>query len=368
MSRIKTDATGVYYRLDAKQQRRYIIWHKDGASRDVFETLPLGTTFQQAKAARAERVGREHSGSHLIVRNDTVADLFDEWQAEQIALGRLAPRTLVSYGDSGKHLNRILGRRRVRDITVDDIATMIETLEKEGLSKSTIKNVLVPTSRLFAYARRKRIVAVNPVQALDKADRPKGKVREIRVLTPEEIRGLLGEAESKSSLLLELLLGTGLRISEALALRWDDVDLERLELHIRRAKTEAGTRTVVITPRIAGVLRRLRLRGELGSELVVGFSSGNPFTRQYVRHNYLLPALKRAGLEDSGITLHSLRHTYASILIGQGADVTFVASQMGHSSPVVTLSTYAKLFNPEGRRDEFRTKLEQAWGQIRRVS
>jgi integrase len=84
--------------------------------------------------------------------------------------------------------------------------------------------------------------------------------------------------------------------------------------------------------------------------------------RNYILAKVLKPATKAAGVTE--VTLHELRHTFASILIGQGFDVTFVADQLGHSDPGITLKVYAKLYDPAQRRNEAREKLQTAFGGL----
>jgi integrase len=72
--------------------------------------------------------------------------------------------------------------------------------------------------------------------------------------------------------------------------------------------------------------------------------------------------VKDAGLSD--ITPHALRHTYASMLIAQGRDPVYVADQLGHSTPVITLRTYAHLFRAAQREVRSREQLEAAYGPL----
>jgi integrase len=78
-------------------------------------------------------------------------------------------------------------------------------------------------------------------------------------------------------------------------------------------------------------------------------------------------ALERAGVVGEGtqrVRWHDLRHTYASLLIAQGADVVFVSRQMGHASPSITLSVYAHLFDGARHADRTRAALEAGFGTM----
>jgi integrase len=77
-------------------------------------------------------------------------------------------------------------------------------------------------------------------------------------------------------------------------------------------------------------------------------------------------AVVRAGLDEEGkpnLRFHDLRHTYASMLIGQGEDVTYVASQLGHP-PKITLDVYARLFDRQARAQTAKARMESAHGKL----
>ncbi len=149
----------------------------------------------------------------------------------------------------------------------------------------------------------------------------------------------------------------GLRIGELLALQWEDVDLLNGELHVRESKTEAGVRTVVVPDFLVRELADLP-----DTEGHVFKTQDGAAMHPRTVSRALEAALKRAGVERC--RFHDLRHTYASILIGMGQDVTLVADQMGHSSPKVTLTTYAKLFNPTSRRAEMKKQMQNNFSLV----
>jgi integrase len=168
-----------------------------------------------------------------------------------------------------------------------------------------------------------------------------------------------------------ILLGTGLRRGELLALRWQDVDLDGATLRVEQAleetkrgrlvfkapKTRHGRRTVTLPPFIVALLRDLRRTqqeqrlafgrgGKLPADALVfpdwdgSARSPHTLTQQWRK------AMKAAGLK---ITLHSLRHTHASTLIASGLDVLTISRRLGHATPVLTLSTYGHLFKTDDR-------------------
>src|SRR5207248_6001849 len=133
-------------------------------------------------------------------------------------------------------------------------------------------------------------------------------------------------------------LGTGLRLGELRALRWRDVDRERLLIRVERAysrkqlrrpKTESGVRAVPLFASVDGALRALAARAlERGryapDELVFGSMRGTPLQPSNFRQRVWDRAIRHAGLEDQGYRFHDLRHTCVSRLVAAGADIKLV--------------------------------------------
>ena len=170
--------------------------------------------------------------------------------------------------------------------------------------------------------------------------------------------------------LLATLAFAGPRIGEALALTWRDVDLARGTIHIRGSKTAAGVRTVNVVPVLRDELLAYRasLRDVDRSALVFGTSTGGRQSETNVRRRVLAPAVERAnaaleveGVEPlpTGLTPHSLRRTFASILVALGEDPAYVIGQLGHTDPTLTLRIYAReMARRDGERERLRALVE----------
>lgn len=156
---------------------------------------------------------------------------------------------------------------------------------------------------------------------------------------------------------------SGARVGELTALTWDDVDLDAGTIAIRRTvswakpcgtggvakprfyepKTKSSYRAIPMSSELVTALRRCKLACPPSPlNLMFPNTDGTPRHRSTIAYDGLRPALKRAGLRK--ITIHSLRHAFASALIAQGHPVTQVAHLLGHSSPTITLSVYAHWF------------------------
>ena len=155
--------------------------------------------------------------------------------------------------------------------------------------------------------------------------------------------------------LLAVLVFGGLRISEALQLRWRHVDLALGRLYVEASKTDAGVRVVDLLPVLRDELasHRARARTTRRDEYVFVSERGGPLRDSNVRRRVLAPARDRAdaSLERRGLApmperlgCHSLRHTFASLLVVVGESPAYTMAQVGHSSPTFTLAVYSRRF------------------------
>jgi len=146
--------------------------------------------------------------------------------------------------------------------------------------------------------------------------------------------------------------------SEALSLRWRDVDLARGTITIRAAKTDAGVRVVNILPVLSDELGDYRARIDPPADtLVFGTATGRRQGATNVRRRVLAKAVEHANAKlakddaeplPDGLTPHSLRRTFASLLFALGEAPPYVMAQMGHTTANLTLATYARQMD---RRD-----------------
>lgn len=156
--------------------------------------------------------------------------------------------------------------------------------------------------------------------------------------------------------LAQIIADAGCRIGESLALKVGDVDADRRRARIGRTWTDDGhggsmlgtpkngkARNIAI-PRFLMPQIKAQMDG-MGDDdwLFRATRGGNVWTNTW-RTRIWNKAVKAAGMEDAGVTIHSLRHTYASFAIAQGADVKTLQMQLGHSSPSITLNTYTALW------------------------
>jgi integrase len=217
------------------------------------------------------------------------------------------------------------------------------------LSAGSINKTLKVLAQILDDAVEYGCIESNPARGKRrrlKAARPKR-----TWLEADEARDLLDAAGDHRSLIAVMLLA-GLRVSEATSLRWRSVNLGSGALRVEHSKTDAGQRTVDLSPDLLDELKLLRAttRPESDDELVFPTSQGTPLHRANVSNRILAKAVERANAERAkvdrsaieGVTCHSLRRTFASLLYEAGASPAYVMSQMGHTSSGLALEIYAK--------------------------
>jgi len=177
------------------------------------------------------------------------------------------------------------------------------------------------------------------------------------VLTPVHVRLLVAGLPEPSRSLVFLLMLTGLRIGELLALRWRNVDLAigilRVEEtvyegHFDEPKSRPSVRLIPLGPlAVAILLDRCRQRLADPSTLVFSSRTGSPLDRRTLLSRQLKPAAKALGLEN--VTWHLLRHSNATLLDSLGTPLGTVQALLGHSSSEITRQVYLHSL-PEDRR------------------
>jgi integrase len=313
---------------------------------------------------------------HLTVKD--YSELWLQRESEKTSAGRgLAPSTLGFYRQIfDLYVNPTLGSRPLPALLVEDVERMMTTLSRLGKSPRTVQAARNALGRLLGSARRDGLVAEVVTTHASQVRRtladdagPTSKA-----LQPEEVRKLFEVAAATQwEPLLATLALLGLRRGEALGLSWADVDLDAGVLTVRRSlsrvatdgktrlvisptKTKGSRRPLPIPPILVDLLRTWRIeqtrqRLQIGENwgltwvdecLVFTTPLGTPIDPDNLRH-----ALERLGREAGigHVHPHQLRHSVASVLIASGHTPPEVARVLGHSSPAVTLTYYARAFD-----------------------
>jgi integrase len=239
-------------------------------------------------------------------------------------------------------------RTRIQEARVAAIAEA-RPFRERGLSNASINQTLRYLSQILDTATEYGLIASNP--AVGRRRRLKAARPSRPWVEPEQLMALLDSTSGTGRLLLGILAGGGLRIGEALDLRWQHVDLGTGTFHIVDAKTPKGIREVHLTPALREELTLARAGLDpQSSAYVIATSTGRRHNPSNLRRDVLAPALAEANdrLAEVGIapidkaTFHSLRRTYASLRCACGDDIRYAADQLGHEDPRFTLKVYAQ--------------------------
>jgi integrase len=258
------------------------------------------------------------------------------------------------------HLLPVLARKRLDQISVADVDSFRRAKLREGLNATSANKLLATLAAILDEAVDHEHIAKNPARG-KRRRLPAAKPRRTLIDRAEAIRALLDAASEIDSerrgsyrrALISTLVFLGLRIGEALALRWRDVDLANGRIRVRGTKTDAAQRSVDMLP---------ALRDDLGEHAasrpsddpnayVFATATGRAFGYTNIRRGALSPAIERAnerlaeqGSEPlpEGLSPHSMRRTFASLLYALGETPPYVMAQMGHTSPNLALAIYAR--------------------------
>jgi integrase len=365
--RAKTRFPGVYKSVSG----RYEIAYRDSDGKLRFETV--GDKLEEAKNRRADIVSKLGRRERVAPTKQT----FGEWAPEWLAALNKRPRTIDAHRYAlDKHLLPRFKRRKLPDITTDDVARLVAEMQRDGYAGWTITGTLSTLSGCLGRAKRRGWIAANPVAELARDERPKVGTGQKRVLSEKEITDVLAEASDPFRPLIAVTIFAGLRMGEALALRWQDIGFDAGFIHVRHQltlqrqlaelKTNSGRRDVVLIPQLAKMLRQhhmanLRKRPD---DFVFPAPDGRGRDQRSTARA-VERTLTRAKLDGQGLSSHSFRHTFASLLIvGLKLDPVGVAAQLGHSNPSTTLRIYAHLFDRARHADEAREKLAEGFGHL----
>jgi integrase len=324
----------------------------------------------QRKLSAAHRT--QDDGLPFSPERHTVGDFLTEWLEGQRP--RLRPNTWKRYEEYVRiHAMPTLGRVKLAALSPQHLDRLYAQRVAAGLSPTTVHHIHAVLHKALEQAVRWNLVPRNVAGLVDP---PRAGRQEMTALTPEQTRTLLeGAADGPLEAILTLAVTTGMRKGELLALHWTDVDLERGTLRVvgtmqrhpdgkmavTPPKTARSRRRVELAPMALNALRRHRARqtetrlllGPVWNALGLVFPSslGRAQDGSHLLYGLFHPLLERLG--PPIIRFHDLRHTAATLLLGQGVHPKIVSEMLGHSTIAITLDLYSHV-TPTMQRDAAR--------------
>lgn len=303
----------------------------------------VNRTFDRSKDAKAFEATvvlakRRGDLESLDAGTETLSEFEQEWWSNYAEL-HLEAHTRRDYRRLiDKHILPELGRHQLRRINPMMLSTWLASLDTGDATKRKVAAII---QGIMERAVEWERIPTNPVKAVRKPARSRSRTpRPLSRGEVEAIRRNFGR-DTRSSVLVAVLAYGGLRPSEALALRWEDVGSGsiRVERAIALGK-EKGTknrrvRSVVVDPPLVALLRAWRLESGNRNGLVFPGKDGKPWTDTQYR-NWRTRKFQKAA---PGVNPYDLRHTRASELFAEGRNPAWIAEQMGHTLQTL-LSTY----------------------------
>jgi integrase len=336
-------------------------------------------TFARKKdAARylTDTVKRVHDGTYRELTPTNFKAYAEKWLG---GLSGLKPSTIREYRSAMIHnLIPAFGEQPIGSLTVTDVNAYIA--KRQGILKpKTLRNHLALLHRFFEDAVDAGHLAVNRLHASRSLRRPKAlrpeDEGEVEILDASEVNRLLDKIAAHYVPLYVTLVSTGMRLGEALGLQFGDIDWNAQQIRIRRSlwkgeyylpKSKKSRRSIDIGDQVLGALRGVQ-RGRYdqaeppGDAPVFVTTTGAIINPDNLRHRVWEPALAAATLRH--VTMHSLRHTYASLMIAQGENIKYISEQMGHASIQITVDRYGHLFPSTKREAPARLEAQLAEGR-----
>lgn len=315
----------------------------------------------------------------VINKQMTLEELANLWLESKEK--KVKKTTLSGYTSQVATIVKDLGTYEIYNISVETLSDFFEMLQKRGLSYGTRLNLKHIVSTMFKYAVSHKWILQNPCGAVDiaKTEDEKGKemLQQERFLTQEQTAlflRFLDDVKHPKTNLYKLLLCTGVRIGEAVALRWSDIDFQKRTISINKTiaqytlkhkttkvcnqvpKTSSSVRVLPMNNNAYEILQKQRNDRYTGTEFVFMTNRGTPVTPHNMDtlHKYTLNRFKKYLEKQSeqnsenavsfpDMTPHYLRHTFATTCFEAKVSPKIIQKYLGHSSIKTTLDIYTHI-------------------------
>jgi integrase len=343
----------------ARGDRRWLIRVYLGRDSETkkrnYHNRTIHGSLREAQAYLTRKLRERDLGRNLEGAKITLNEYLDRWL--ETAVGpRVRPKTFQDYrGMLYRYVRPVLGERVLAALRPLDLQSVYQQMIERGLSARTVRYANVVLKCAMQQAVRWRLLLENPADGLKV---PQQVRNEMRSLTVEQARALLKAAKgTKYETVLAVALTTGMRPSEYLGLKWQEIDWARQTVSVIRSirrlngewcfsdtKRSRSRRPIKLQSWVVSLLRDLQTKASAqdfypeARDLIFTTPSGHPISADYLAKHF------RSIIDLVGIPrlrLYDLRHSAATIALAAGVSPKVVSEQLGHASTAFTLDTYA---------------------------
>ena len=275
--------------------------------------------------------------------------IIDEF-IESLKAKQASNNTIASYErDITKFSNYFEEKgKKIFDLTKEDMLEYIEHLKEQGKSNPTISRCIASIKSLYRYLLNKNLVEENIVENIES---PKVDRKDLMILTQEEIEKLLEQPNlsdlkgQRDKAMLEVLYSTGIRVTELISLKLEDVNLTNGYIKVKKKNSERhiplGNLSLKCLKEYINKVRPLLIRTEEEKTLFIN-TNGQKMTRQ--GYWKILKQYKEQAKIEKDITPHSIRHSFAVHMLQSGAEIKTVQELLGHTDIASTMM-YTQIAN-----------------------
>jgi integrase len=356
-------------------------WAVDYFDQDRKKRRRTFRTQREAKDWNVTAQSQIKAGTHTPdSKSITVIEAVRLW-LDRCRLRKLEVSTVRQYEGHAKHIAKSsIAAVKLSRLTMPMVEAFKDELLARKVSPATARKVLTSLKTAIKEAQRLGLVAQNVAVGVSCGRRSKPKIAEgVDFPSKADLRAILAHAGRWYPLLVTAAF-TGMRASELRGLCWDDVDFDDKVVHVQRRasnfrskigapKSAAGTRTIPLIDLVANALRphHLASRWSGAKDYVFCNSAGNVEFYSTMQDRGFIPVQRAAGIDPVRYGLHSLRHFYASWLIGlRHYSPKEIQTMLGHANLAMTFDTYGHLLKKSEEEEQTdRAKLEAASREFR---
>ncbi len=373
----------IYYSKSKGSYIGDIHWtDKNGkVNRKVFSSKDKNTVIEKMEAFKREL----KISDGQLDNGEITFEIFSESLMKTVFKERLKPSALLRKRQSLEHqVYPYIGYIPINEVSVHDVQSMINALSETDLSYSTIKKAYEAVNSVMKVYRVRTQTALNPCEGVLLPKRKEKEISDIKYFKEEEIKLIENEATRKYSngrdvyrlgYSIILLMYTGMRVGEMLALTWDDIDFENKTITVNKnavaatedgerkmnvqdsTKTKKSTRIIPMTSKAMEALRYIKnITGDndyvissKNNKLIHPENINRMFHSILVNVGIMKPKAERRE-DDVSYGVHTLRHTFASLLFKNNCEIKVISEILGHADTKITENIYIHLSQEQKKK------------------